>query len=350
MLRRSCLPFGFGCLWLWLGCGPTDQVLESDDSPGMGEDAASPQPDSSTATPDASMTDAQMMPDPPDGQTPGETDAQANPSDAATGAPAADLDCDLNGLWAVRQQTVNVALALPQTANNWYFFELRQERDAVRVVDHFDCGIEVLGTVHVEITPAAVETLLSHNLQIGRTGAMKKAADGTCVLSFERFWSVRGADETRFAPEDRATSDAIETLTKQKPLPTKDKTDGAEDWDSDGELGIAWHVAGIVSGVRHSVQRDFTEWFSDAEFRVTPARDWTSDLVVRSNIGSEEVVLAASSPTIGGSGSPDKNAKHRVTMHFLGRTRDDERARKMLKTNAIDTCLAIRTALPAAQL
>jgi hypothetical protein len=335
-----------GWLAFVANCGPTDHVLEGSDSPGMTQDASAPEFDAGSA--DANVPPVEMDAEMP----PSEPDAQLPPpvGDASTSVPAAAADCDLNGLWAVQQQTVNVALALPQTANNWYFFELRHEGENVRVIDHFDCGIEVLGTVHVEITPQAVAAMIGHNLQVGRRGTMKKTADGSCALAFERFWSVRGANESRFAPDDRAAPDTIDALAKQKPLPTKDQPDGAEDWDTDGQPGIAWHVMGIVSGSRHSVQRDFTEWFTDGEFRISPARDWTSDLSVRSTIGSEEKVLASSSPTVGGSGSPDAKAKHRVTLRFLGRQRSDERARNMLKANPVDTCLAIRTAMPAAEL
>jgi hypothetical protein len=344
MLRRGCARLVFGWLGLLVGCDANDRVLSGSESPETTRDA-------SDMAPDATHSDASVAPSAPDAQVdPGGSDAQAPLNDAGTTIPAAAADCDLNGVWMVKQQTVNVALALPQTANNWYFFELRHEGAEVRVVDHFDCGIEVLGTVHVQIKPEAVQAMLKHNLQQGRRGMVNKGADGTCAFKFDRFWSVRGADEMRFAPADRASSDTIEALAKARPLPTKQAPDGAEDWDGDGQLGVAWYVEGIVSGTRHSVQRDYTEWFSDAMFRVTPALDWPNDFVVRSNIGSEEQVLAASNATLGGAGAPDASAKHRVTFRFLGRDRDAPRAREILKVSAAETCLSIREAMPAAAL
>ena len=325
MLRHGCVQIWLSCLALVSGCGPQDKALTSGEEPVVTGDAAAPLPDAAA-------------------------DAEVRFEDAATGALAADPECDLNGVWIVKQQTVNVALGLPQTANNWYFFELRQEGEDVRVVEHFDCGIEVLGTVRVQLKPATVEALLSHNLQAGRRALMKKSSDGSCSLEFDRFWSVRGADEARFVPDDRASLDSPATLAKQKPLPSKDRPDGAEDWDGDGQLGIAWYITGIASGERHSMQRDYTEWFSDAEFRIAPARSWTSDFVIRSTIGSEEVVFFASSPTLAGAGTPDGNAKHRVTFHFLGRDRNTPEARNILKPKPLDTCFAIRDAMPAAEL
>lgn len=316
-----------GLFWL-MACGSGDKALTITDT----EDPATGEP-----TP---MADAQV----------GLDDASA-PGDAAIpSAVAAHPDCDLNGHWIVQQQTVNVALGLPQTANNWYFFELAQDGETVTVRDHFDCGIEVLGTVRVQIKPETVDVLATHNRQVGRRGTMKRGATGSCELAFDRFWSVRGADEARFAPDDRATRDPVAVVAQQKPLPSKDDPDGAEDWDGDGELGIAWYITGIASGERHSMQRDYTEWFTDSEFRITPARGWESDFVIRSNIGSEEVVFSASSPTLAGAGTPDARAKHRVTFHFLGRDRNSPEARRILKAKTLDTCFAIRDAMPAAEL
>jgi len=328
-----------GCCLLWASaCGAGDQVLEGDDLPSTaGGSDAGKAPGATGALPSDGGGPTNPLPTASDGSV------------LMPGIPAAK-DCDLNGVWIARQQTVNVALGLPQTANNWYFFALHQDGEAFEVVEHFDCGIEVLGTVHVQLMPSTVEALIPHNLQRGRRGTMAKTADGHCAFEIDRFWSVRGMSEATYAPKDRFTKDSPETLAMQQPLPTQSNPAGAEDWDGDGELGIAWYITGIASGTRHSIQRDFTEWFSDSEFQITPSLSWTEDLVVRSNIGSEEVVLSASNPTLAGSGTPDGTAKHRVTFRFLGRDRNTDAARKLLKAKPFDTCSAIRDALPAGEL
>lgn len=321
-MNRSRVTWAASVLCLVSACGASDQALSNEDEPSQAANDASTASDASTSV---------------------ATDAGSQTS------AASDPECDLNGLWIARQQTVNVALGLPQTANNWYFYELAQDGENVEVVDHFDCGIEVLGTVRVQLRPQTIEALLTHNLQAGRKGKIRRSGAERCDFEMERFWSVRGAVEATYIP-DRKTPLSSSELAAQIPLPSKEAPTGAEDWDMDGELGIAWVITGVASGERHSIQRDYTDWRTDADFTIKPSRNWTRDFSLRSYIGSEEVVFAASSPTLAGSGVPDASAKHRVTFHFLGRNKSASEAKRILKAKPLDTCIAVREALPALEL
>jgi hypothetical protein len=282
-------------------------------------------------------------------------DATATVPDAAPSADsgpvthtAKDPDCDLNGVWIARQITVSIALALEQFANNWYYLEFTQDGEDVVVTKHMDCGCVVRGAldlVRVEIPVATTRALIAHNSQVGRKGRFSKQADGTCALQIDKFWSVRGAKEETYVPTPRNSDVTIQQLQAEKPLPTRAMVSATEDWDGDGQPGIAWVVMGVASGTRHSIQRDWTRWFSASGHQVTAAMDF-GDLRVRAEFANEEVVMAESSASLRELSQADGSAQHSMTMRFLGRTRDDMRARGVIKADDFDTCMAIQAALP----
>lgn len=303
------------------------------------------------------------------GATPGNDAALANDattngydadpaSDAATngnedGGPvmhtAKDPDCDLNGVWIARQNTESLALGLGQFANNYYLLEFAQDGEQVTVANHMDCGIVVKGfleLVTVEIAPETTRALIGHNRQRGRKGSFAKQANGTCAFQLEKFWSVRGVSEEMFAPKPRSREVSIEELKSENPLPTKAMASAAEDWDGDGQPGIAWHVMGVAMGTRHSAQRDWTQWFSATGYEVMAAANFGNDLVVRAEFSNEEVVYQASDESLTELSQANAAAAHTLTLRFLGRTRDDPRAQAILKADDFDTCRAIQTALP----
>jgi hypothetical protein len=262
------------------------------------------------------------------------------------GGTASDPMCDMNGIWIARQVTSSVALSLPQYANNYYYMELRQDGDDVVVTRSVDCGIVVRGSATVILTPNTAKVFMKHNDKAGRRGTFKPAAAGSCDFEMERYWNVRGADEARFAPSPRNSKQSIAELEAANPLPAKEAPDGAEDWDADGKLGVAWQITGNLTGTRNSVQRDWIEWFSVDEHRVTAAADFTTDLVVRAAFDAQENIFDASNPLVNTGSTTDTTAKHKTTLRFLGRSAADPRAKTIIKADPFETCLAVQDALP----
>jgi hypothetical protein len=331
-------------------CKADDQVLTPDDE-GGGSDAAVTTDSGSGAivTGDASVsTDASNGADAAFG-----ADAALG-GDAAIGADggpvkhtAKDPDCDLNGVWIGRQVTESLAiLVLTQYANNWYYLEFAQDGEQVVVSKHMDCGIEVHGSALVELAPPTMRALTAHNSQVGRKGTFAKQSDGTCALQMEKFWSVRGVNEDKYAPKPRNRDATIQEVQAENPLPAQADT---EDWDGDGQPGIAWQVGGALPGIRHSGQRDWTRWFSAEGYVPRAAMDFTADLVVRAEFSNEEIVYAvepADNDFLRTLSEPNLNGAHTLTLRFIGRTRDDPRAQAILKPDDFNTCLAIQAALP----
>jgi hypothetical protein len=274
----------------------------------------------------------------------------AGEGEATPPAGATDADCDFTGVWAGQQMTVSEAIGVGQTSNNWYLLEIEQSGDAIEITNSFDCGIEVQGSATVTLSKATLEGELPHNHQNGRKGTLKKV-DGKCVLDVERFWSIRGADEMRFLPAGtRNSMMSIPDVAKANPLPTPSMPDGAVDTENDGKLGIAFQASGIIEGTRNSVQRDWTRWFTESGYEITPAMDWTADLTVRADFDNEESVMDASTPLLSSLSTPSATAKHVMKFHFLGRDRSDARAVALIKPSDTDTCYAIQDMMKAQEL
>jgi hypothetical protein len=260
---------------------------------------------------------------------------------------AKDPECDMNGIWLGRQVTRSEALLAGQFANNFYYLEYAQTGEDVVVVKHWNCGVEVRGSATCKVSRATAEALRAHNTQMGRKGKMYKGSDGTCHFEMERWWSARGVDELRFVPTPRNMRVSVAQMKMDKPLPVPQRPDGAEDWENDGKLGLAVQVTGILSGVRNSVQRDFTEWYTDPARPIAPARDWPQDLKVGVVFEGEELLFDPTTGLLAQLAQPDIAAKHLVTLRFLGRSAADPRATALLRADVFEMCLAVQTALPA---
>jgi hypothetical protein len=284
----------------------------------------------------------------------GAADGGGIDTDADRGAASAD--CNMTGIWVSKLVTVTQALNLPQYATVWYYLEIDQPSGSVdfTVTKAFDCGTEVHGSVTVTIPPATFESHIKHNSQAGRKGTMKKNAAGRCDLTAEPFWSLLGAHE-RFLPP-RNTAEEIGPVAARLPLPTLDRPDGAEDWDNDGRLGLAWQVSGILQGSRSAVQRQWTTWFTTDRYAVTPALDW-GDIIVGVDFDKDDAIF---DPTSGPLVSPSYSVRtpetpNRHLMRFLGRTPSDARLDDVVRGTdpandvaaARETCLLIQDALPA---
>jgi hypothetical protein len=258
-----------------------------------------------------------------------------------------DPDCDMNGIWAGRQTTRSEALLAGQFANNWYYLEYEQRGEDVVVTKHWNCGLEVQGSATVKVSRPTAEALLAHNSQVGRKGKMYKDTTGKCHFEMERWWSARGVTEARFVPTPRNATLSLAQVAAATPLPVPARPDGAEDWENDGKLGMAVQISGILSGVRNTVQRDYTEWSTDSVHPVVPALDFRQDLDVRVTFVGEEVLFDPLSGLLAQLAQPDGAARHRVTLHFLGRSASDPRAAALLKPVVFDTCQGVQALLPA---
>lgn len=311
-------------------CGDDGQDGNTVTDSGVPADAGSPdagqQADGSLGTCEAIDTDAGHLPD-------------------TSGAPA----CDLSGLWAARQTTESLALNMPQYASNWYLYEFTQAGTALEVKAHMDCGIAVQGTVIVQLSPQTTSALMTHNRQVGRKGTVTQAAGATCAVSLERFYSVRGVSEARYAPMPRSRMVSLETLRAEQPLPPSTMPMATEDWDNDGKPGIAWVVSGIIPGVRHTAQRDWTTYFTAPGYTVPANSTFPNDLTIRAAFAAEEVVYAADPPSLRQLSQPNCAAKHTLTLRYLGKTADDPRAKQVLGRDDATTCANVRAALPAAK-
>ena len=218
------------------------------------------------------------------------------------------------------------------------------------VKKYIDCGGVGLGDGTAYVSRPSLKALTEHNNQSGRKGRFA-LVNGQCTLDIDHFWSVRGADETRFLPEPtRDSTISLAELQKLKPLPTRSMLDGAEDWENDGEPGIAMQLNGIVSGVRNGCERDWDRWFTAPGFEITPSLDFTSDFTIRFEFEGEEVVLAPSDGLLTTPSEVATEYQPIMRFRFLGRTTDDPRAQAIVKADPVDTCFAILDAMPAEQL
>lgn len=270
----------------------------------------------------------------------------AQPGEAPS-AGADDPDCDLTGTWIAKQITISEAIGVSQFSNNWFYFELEQSGASAVVKQHFDCGIEVRGTVTVTLPRNALEAQLTHNVQIGRTWTVRKDSD-ICTLTTARFWSIRGAEEPRFLPDGvRDSEREIRDVAAAQPLPTPDMPDGATDPDGDGTLGLAFEISGLVSGVRNSVQRDWTRWFTEPGYEIAASVDWSDDQTIRADFDNEESVIEPRQGVLSSGSTPKTGAKHVVRLRFLGRDPTDARRAAIVKDDPIETCYAIQDAMPA---
>lgn len=363
---------GLSCLSL-LACEAHDEVLPW--RPSFPADASSSSASAITTTPpadagadaasavrDAKGTQAEAaVADAAAAEAAVVTDGASSEADASEAGPftpdsgpppvaapvAKDPDCDMNGVWIGRQTTRSEALLAGQFANNWYYLEYAQSGEDVVVTKHANCGIEVQGSATVKLSRASAEAVLQHNTQVGRKGKMYKDASGRCHFEMERWWSARGVTEARFVPSPRNAVLTLAQVAAATPLPVPARPDGAEDWENDGKLGLAVQISGILSGVRNTVQRDYTEWVTDSLRPVTPARDFTQDFDVRVTFVGEENLFDPTSGLLAQLAQPDAAARHRVTLRFLGRSASDPRAAALVKANIFDTCQGVQAALPA---
>lgn len=278
------------------------------------------------------------------GGTPATSDAgPAKDAGSMSANTPQDPECDLNGIWIARLTTFSrdTVLSNIQTASNWYYYEIAQSGREVTITAALDCGIQVSGSADVTINGATTQALLTRNDQKGRKGTFEKDGDH-CSLKIDRFYSTRGASRSTYLNADLSQRPELSSLTPA--LPTQAAPQGNEDWDGDGNPGIAFNVRDL--GSRHVVQRDWNEFFSDTSYQVSFQAD---KFVVRALFDSQEEILATTG-TFGGllvaGSAPAAGALHRITFQRLGRDKSDPKVSAVRVADPLQSCFNVQDALP----
>jgi len=216
--------------------------------------------------------------------------------------------CDLTGIYIAEQETQNATLGTGTAiARNWYYYEIRDDGDRFTVTRGWDCGFETGGITSVALFPETTASLVLRNRQDGvidasidpplveapRTGYYRPSRDpDKCELYMDRWWWIRGASVDLLPPRDEYQELDVPDMQERKPLPTKKAPEGQEDWDGDGNPGIALEVFKPLRGQRHVVQRD---WNEVGPFMVP---DGASRFIGPVAFNNQETVLEASSPLL----------------------------------------------------
>jgi hypothetical protein len=275
-----------------------------------------------------------------------------------------DSDCDLTGFWAVRETNYacDGIFHNPQTTSQWYLFEIAQRGDGFEVISDFDCGAHVSGSVTVDYTLPSLHGVMYLNAMDGRsphgrrTGTSSRVAGG-CAASLERWYMIEGVT-TDYLPTDFSAKPSLDSL---RPMPSvKDPTSavvdlpGTTDPDGDGFPGIAIRIAGIVSGIRDSAQRDWKEF---ASIPGSPVDAAALTFHFPGAFGLQENVLHVSECGTGcgllNSPAPASMAPGRVTFALLGKTLGSARVSSVVVAPPLEsidsdlaTCANLRLLLP----
>ena len=280
-----------------------------------------------------------------------DSDSEGDAVDTNSGDGGVDPGdgCDLGGIWAAKLVTWNLDAQVNSTqlSNNWFYLEITDSGQEIEITRSLDCGIEVRGLARVVLSETTTNALMAHNSQAGRRGEFYPDGDH-CVFSFDRWFWIRGAAAS-YLPEnfsDYTGADAIERLDSENPLPNRDDTEGAEDWDEDGLPGITYQIIGLPEG-RAVVQRDWNEYFSSEErvierpigesFWAAAAFDNTEIILAVSNCDEENIddCGLAATPSI-----PDPAGRHIIKFQRLNG--DD-----LDGLSDSEVCSSIRTLIPA---
>lgn len=284
--------------------------------------------------------------------------------DGATCASPHKIDaCDMTGWWAGRETsfTRDAILSAVQTSSSFYLYRFEHDGSTgdFHVAEMLHCGVEVTGSANIAYTPGSLRGLMYENRQdktatrAARKGTMR-AVTGGCAVTLERFYNVRGVDET-YLPAVFAGGPALTALPKlpsvTDPLTSQGPVPGTTDPDGDGIPGAAYRISGIVSGVRNAAQR---EWKSYATHDGAPVPANAVELVVPGDVDVEESALritecASGCSLLAAAAVPARDLNHRMTLHFLGKTRATGVVTLPLREDAtrdLETCAAVRRVLP----
>jgi hypothetical protein len=267
-------------------------------------------------------------------------------------------DCDASGLYAVRMANY-ARFIVDSVTSNWYYLEITQDGDALRVVDSLDCGYGSAGGGMRAYTAASGDaTRAERNSQAGRLGVMRKSGE-VCDFKLARFWSVHGVAEELYLPDGHFATYDLAHAQGLVALPTDPAHEHVEDWDEDGFPGTSTLIGS--SEARYSVSRDWNEWFScngtaadsaictdeDVEKYTLRVGSSFDEFTVRADFEGEDAPLGASSELYAGMSMPLRIADNRVTFKRIGRSRDDELAAEFwAQPTPSARCAMLRELLP----
>ncbi len=299
-----------------------------------------PQTDADGPDGETDATDATLDGDDPDaGDATIDADVCESPE---TAPPVPDDACDMTGLWAVKLVTFSTTPIAPtahQVSNNWFVLDIVDNGRDIEVLDGFDCGIRVEGTIVVTLPRESTEALIDRNAQDGRSGLFYQDGD-ECVFEMERHFWVRGAED-RFIPDPFClydSDDVLATLDTELPIPTADSPDGAEDWDGDGLPGLAFAVGNETRSV---VMRDWNRYFSN-DARSIPVDEQDAFIAAAAFDNRENVIACSVNPCgiLDTGASPDQEAEHRVVFQRV--ELDDIEG-----DTTFDTCINVQELIPS---
>jgi len=285
--------------------------------------------------------------------------------DASCSSPRREDACTMTGYWAVRESTYlrEPILKGLQSSSNWYFFRIEQVGDVFTVREAIDCGILVTGNATARYTPASMKVILHAGPMSGsagrpaRRGGARSVAGG-CAVSFDRWYSVRGASDA-FLPDDFLARPALATLP---PLPSvKDPTSGLEspagatDADADGIPGLSFRVEGLAAGIRNAAQRDWKEFATPdgaavpanaLSFRVPGSFELQENVLRVTECGTACGLLTSVARVA-------QDVTPSITFYWVGRDLDGPRVRQVAKKapgtsveDDLTTCANVRLLLP----
>jgi len=285
---------------------------------------------------------------------------------ATCSGPHRDTDCDMTGYWAVSETdyTCDDIFHQPQTSSNWRLYHITQTGNDFTVDQALDCGVHVTGSATVDYTPASLDAILYLNAMDGtgshpaRTGTSQSTAGG-CAVTLSRWYDIRGALDS-YLPADFSAMPALSSLESlpsvSDPINGNDALSavpGATDPDGDGLAGISLQIAGIVTGVRDSVQRDWKQYATTSTpvtaaaltFDVPGAFDLQENILHVSQCGTGCGLLTT--------GAAASTAAGKVTFSFIGKTLGSARVSSVVagaprQSLAADlkTCTNVVAAIP----
>lgn len=251
-----------------------------------------------------------------------------------------DEACDMTGYWVVRQTDFSrdVLVGSLQIASGWYVYRFEQDGERFVTQQSIYCSVQASGTATVRPRPAGDRALLYTNIQDGREG--RPPREGTfarrgdrCEFYFERVYILRGLQES-YLPSDFRAHPHLDEIVPPMPAPANQDVlaeadvPGALDLDGDGRPGLAWQITGVLSGVRHSAQREWTEYTTDSDALPIPAH--AIEFTTRSLFDHDETVLyvedcGTTCDFLKTGSVPSQDEPSRVTFRYLGRELDDPR-------------------------
>jgi hypothetical protein len=220
-----------------------------------------------------------------------------------------DAGCDLAGRWLIAQRVLATAIGQQQAAHSWFYYEIEQHGDALRVTRGLHCGFDVVAKTSLAASvnaSAAWPALLVHDSSTGRAGTFTREGAG-CRLVLDKEYVVRGATVAQYQDPARKLPDRTQPATAT--------TAGWEDWDGDGNPGISLQVSSpLAGGTLYTCQRDWTRYEG-----ITPAG--AVKLQVPISYGGEQVALGrspGSAQAIESSSTPSSDpTQHYAWLHRL---------------------------------